>query len=381
VKSLNGRERFLAACAGTELDYPPVWFMRQAGRALPEYRALRQKHDFLELVHTPELAAEVTLQPVRRFRFDAAILFSDILVIPEALGQKFRFREKNTDGTGGGIEMEFAIRSEAQIHALDVAGIAEKLGYATDALRLVRRELGDKTALIGFAGSPWTLACYMVEGGGVANTGAPHLLALADEQPAAFELLMGKLSDAVADFLLMQIAAGADAVQIFDSWAALADSGIETNAGVETNSNSYKKLSQRWMSKVISRLNAERTSTAPIIVFAKGVAHRVADIAHDGANVVSVDDTRPLSVVRRALDDAGLLSTGIQGNLSSDVPDGSPEAAAAGTRAVLADIALPCSARSRRHIFNLSHGLHPNARLETISAIIETVRTPLAAGS
>ena len=193
--------------------------MRQAGRYLPEYRALKEKHDFLELVRTPELAAEVTLQPVRRFAaLDAAILFSDILTVPEALGQGYSFRES------GGIAMDFPLDSEEKIAALgDPADVPARLDYMARAMRLVRAELGESRALLGFAGSPWTLAVYMVEGGSAKNFSKTKRLAA--EAPALFETLMEKISAAVAASLRMQIAAGADAVQIFDSWAALCPAG------------------------------------------------------------------------------------------------------------------------------------------------------------
>ena len=160
---LNNRQRFLAACHCRPVDHPPIWLMRQAGRALPEYRALKQKYTFLELVQTPELATEVTLQPIRRFDFDAAILFSDILVIAEGLGQPYQFRDQ------GGIQMDFLIKSAADIDRLQVSAVTERLQYVASALSLTKAALGDQTALIGFAGSPWTLAAYMVEGHGSKN--------------------------------------------------------------------------------------------------------------------------------------------------------------------------------------------------------------------
>src|SRR5882757_4024561 len=156
---LNSRQRFLNACRCQPVDRPPIWLMRQAGRALPEYRELKQKHTFLELVQTPELAAEVTLQPVRRFDFDAAILFSDILVIAEGLGQPYQFRDR------GGIEMEFLIQTAADVDRLEVEAVTDRLQYVAKTLPRVKAALGGRTALIGFAGSPWTLANFMVEGG------------------------------------------------------------------------------------------------------------------------------------------------------------------------------------------------------------------------
>ena len=188
---MNSRERFLAACRCEPVDLTPVWMMRQAGRALPEYRALKEKHTFLEMVKTPELAAEVTLQPVRRFGFDAAILFSDILVVPEAMGQTYRFRET------GGIEMDFALRSAADIDRLDAGQVAGRLAYMGDALRIIKRELAGNTALIGFAGSPWTLANFMIEGGGSSEWHRAKQLYY--NEPALFEKLMEKITPAVAE--------------------------------------------------------------------------------------------------------------------------------------------------------------------------------------
>ena len=177
--------------------------MRQAGRALPEYRQLKEKYSFLELVQTPELAAEVTLQPVRRFGFDAAILFSDILVIPEAMGQPYRFRDT------GGIAMDFAVRSLADIEKLSAAQVCEKLSYVDKALRILRKELGDRTALLGFAGSPWTLATFMMEGGSAEKY--TRALNLFRKEPKTFSALMEKLTAAVTAYLEMQIEAGVDA--------------------------------------------------------------------------------------------------------------------------------------------------------------------------
>src|SRR5436190_3073182 len=159
--TLTNRDRFLHACWSLPVDRPPVWLMRQAGRCLPEYRALKEKYSFLELVQTPELAAEVTLQPIRRFDFDAAILFSDILVIAEGLGQRYEFRDR------GGIEMEFLLETSADVERLEVRAVTERLQYVAKTLPLIKSALGDRTALIGFAGSPWTLANFMIEGGGI----------------------------------------------------------------------------------------------------------------------------------------------------------------------------------------------------------------------
>src|SRR5580692_5970163 len=190
---MTNRQRFLDACHCRVVDRPPVWLMRQAGRALPEYRELKAKHDFLKLVRTPALAAEVTLQPIRRFDFDAAILFSDILVTAEGLGQGYQFRD------GGGIQMDFPLREKSDIARLDTSALSEKLSYVPGALQLLKKTLGEKTALIGFAGSPWTLANFMLEGGSAKEfIRAKNLFYT---QPEIFSLLMEKLTEAVITLL------------------------------------------------------------------------------------------------------------------------------------------------------------------------------------
>ncbi len=240
---LTNRRRFLDACRCRAVDRPPVWLMRQAGRALPEYRELKEKHSFLELIQTPELAAEVTLQPVRRFGFDAAILFSDILVIPEAMGQSYRFRDT------GGLVMDFAVRTKADIERLSVERVVERLGYVDQTLRLVRKELGDQTALIGFAGSPWTLATFMMEGGSAEKY--TRALKLFHEDRQTFCKLAEKLTAAVTAYLQMQINAGADVIQIFDSH------------GGQLAPTDFHEASGRWMRDIISELrtpNSERSN-------------------------------------------------------------------------------------------------------------------------
>jgi uroporphyrinogen decarboxylase len=208
--------------------------MRQAGRALPEYRALKERYTFLEMVQTPALAAEVTLQPIRRFDFDGAILFSDILVIAEGLGQRYQFRDQ------GGIKMEFLLESAADIRRLDVGAVNERLSYVADALALIKRELGGRAALIGFAGSPWTLANFMLEGGGVKEYTKAKALYYSD--PELFGLLLDKIARAVAGYLQMQIDAGVDAVQIFDSLGGLLPP------------SAFAAASGRWMNQIISSL-------------------------------------------------------------------------------------------------------------------------------
>jgi len=338
--ALTGQERFLRACRGEPVGHPPVWMMRQAGRALPEYRALRQDFTFLELVRNPELAAEVTLQPVRRFGFDAAIVFSDILVIPEAMGQRYFFRES------GGVEMEFALRTPADIRRLDGAALAARLAYVPAALRLVRRALGRERALIGFAGSPWTLANFMLDGGSSArHTGA---LDLVQADPAAFHLLMEKLTAAVIEFLRIQIAAGADAVQIFDSLGGLLPAD-RFNAG-----------SGQWLRRIVAALD----HAVPVILFSKGTRNW-ADLAASGADVIGVDHGIGLAEAAAALPD----DLALQGNLDPAFLLGEPSAAAAETHRLVAQM----DGRDG-WIFNLGHGMPPAANLESVGAVIETLR-------
>jgi len=337
----NNRARFLAACRCAPVDRTPVWLMRQAGRALPEYRALKEKHTFLELVRTPELAAEVTLQPIRRFGFDAAVLFSDILVVPEAMGQPYHFREN-----GRGIEMEFALQSAADIRRLDDRGAIERLQYVADTLALIKPALNGHTALLGFAGSPWTLARYMIEGGSSGSSDGAK--ALFYSEPRLFAELMEKLTAVVAGFLQMQIASGAEAVQIFDSNGdLLADNAFEAASG-------------RWIRKIITALDRK----VPVILYSKGT--RMAELVSTGANVLSVDWTQPLAGIRALLP----RNVGVQGNLDPFLLTTTPELVAAETARILRDMnGLP------GHVFNLGHGVPPTAKLECIRALVDTVRS------
>src|SRR5882762_2136819 len=239
---LTARERFVRAAHCQPVDRPPVWLMRQAGRALPEYRKLKETYTFVQLVQNPELAVEVTLQPVRRFGFDAAILFSDILVIPEALGQTYHFKET------GGVQMDFAVRSKADIEKLSVERVVERLSYVDKALRMLRQELGDETALIGFSGSPWTLATFMMEGASVPKYS--RALQLFREDPKTYFALAEKLTVAVTAYLQMQIPTGVDAVQIFDSH------------GGHLAPTEFQEASGRWMRDIIAAIGSPSTVSA-----------------------------------------------------------------------------------------------------------------------
>jgi len=346
---MTSRDRFLAACACRPLERPPVWIMRQAGRYLPEYRALREQHSFRDLVRTPALAAEATLQPLRRFALDAAILFSDILVVPEALGQGFRF------GDRGGIAMDFALGSSARLRRLSAAGVREKLDYMAQTLRLLRRELGGATALLGFGGSPWTLACYMIEGGSSENF--PAARALFGKNRKRFDALLELLTGALIDCFRMQIEAGADALQIFDSWGGLV-------AGPD-----YEAASLQWIRRIIAALPAG----FPVILYAKGTAAHLADQAAAGASVLSVDWTVDLPAAHSLLAQNPELRTlnrkvALQGNLDPALLNTTPAPVRRATRALLE------SMRDRPgHIVNLGHGIQPQARIACVEALVETV--------
>jgi uroporphyrinogen decarboxylase len=316
--------------------------MRQAGRVLPEYRALKKKRSFAELIGTPELAAEVTLQPIRRFGFDAAILFSDILIVPQAMGQSFRFRDQ-----GGGVEMEFAIRTPEDVTRLDASGVAERLSHVGEAVRLVKAALGGRTALIGFAGSPWTLANFMMEGGSAKEFGAARRLFYEDR--SLFDSLSEKLAEAVTDCLRVQIAAGAEAVQIFDSLGGL------------LGAHAFEEASGRWIRRIVQALGGE----VPVIVFARGAHGSLDDLRTLGADVLGMDWTVPLSRVRQHLDGAAA----IQGNLDPVVLETTPEAVSAEAAKILAEMR-----GFNGHIFNLGHGVPPGAKLECIESLLNEVR-------
>jgi uroporphyrinogen decarboxylase len=320
--------------------------MRQAGRYLPEYRALKAKSSFLEMVRTPALAAEVTLQPLRRFALDAAILFSDILVIPEALGQGYHFRDE------GGIGMEFRLETRAQIDALAPANaVVERLNYVAETLRLLKQELGGSKALLGFGGSPWTLATYMVEGGSSDEFERIKQLFYTDR--LTFDALLEKLSDSLIAYFKMQISAGADAIQIFDSWG-----------GIIAGSD-YEDASLKWIRRIVSALPAG----FPVILYAKGTAPHHTAQAATGIRVLSVDWTSSLPALAQQLSSLN-RPLALQGNLDPALLNTTPEIVTRETARLL---------ESMRgidgHIFNLGHGILPQAKIECVEALVETVTT------
>jgi uroporphyrinogen decarboxylase len=339
---MTSRDRFLAALACNPLERPPLWVMRQAGRYLPEYRALKAKSSFLEMVSTPAVAAEVTLQPLRRFPgLDAAILFSDILVIPEALGQGYKFRDE------GGIAMDFRLETRAQIDALAPAdAVPEKLAYVTDTLALLKKELAGQKMLLGFGGSPWTLATYMVEGG--SSDEFERIKELFYTERALFDALLEKITAALIDYFRAQIAAGADAIQIFDSWGGII-------AGPD-----YDAASLKWIRAIIAALPAD----FPIILYAKGTAPHLTDQAFTGARALSVDWTSDLSIVRRTLP----ANVAVQGNLDPVLLNTTPAIVGRETTRLLESMR-----GTTGHIFNLGHGITPRAKLECMETLVQTV--------
>ncbi len=335
---VNSRTRFNAAARAEPVDRPPVWIMRQAGRTLPEYLSLRERHSFDELMHTPELAAEVTLQPVRRFPLDAAIIFSDILVIPAALGQAVSFE--------GGLKLEPAVRSAGDIARLSTAGVVERLDYVAQALRIVRGELGAGRALLGFAGAPFTVASYMIEGGG--SKSYAKLKALMYGEPALYHELLTKVADATSAYLAMQFDNGIDAAQHFDSWAG------------ELPVADFRTYALPYVQRIVSSL-AQRD--IPLIYFINGIGNLLEAAQETGADILGIDWRISLGEVRRRLG----ANVRLQGNLDPGVLFAPPAEITRRTHAMLDETG------GRGHIANLGHGLMPGMPLTGINAFIEAV--------
>lgn len=331
-------------CRPTERT--PAWIMRQAGRYLPEYRALRRRAgDFLNLCKTPELAVEATLQPLRRFPLDAAIIFSDILTIPDAMGLGLRIEE------GEGPRFAKPLRRDADIRALRAPHPERDLRYVLDAVQLARRELNGGVPLIGFAGSPWTLAVYMVEGGG---GDFARSLKFAREQPQSMHRLLRLLAESVTEYLNAQIAHGAEVVMLFDSWGGLLG-------------GDYEKFSLDHIATVINRLDR----TVPVIVFAKGAAAHLESIAATGCDAIGVDATVDLADARRRVGNCIAL----QGNLAPEIllHNNAAEVEAA-VRAI-----LDSHGGGPGHIFNLAHGILPATDPEMVQKMLAAVRRLSAA--
>ncbi|HIN89587.1 MAG TPA: uroporphyrinogen decarboxylase, partial [Porticoccaceae bacterium] len=324
----------------------PVWMMRQAGRYLPEYRSIRkQAGDFLSLCQNPELACEVTLQPLRRYAFDAAILFSDILTIPDAMGQGLYFAE------GEGPKFRKVIRSAADVDNLPDVNIADELSYVTDAVALIRKELNGSVPLIGFSGSPWTLATYMIEGGGSKDFRFAKQFLY--NHPEAMHLLLDKLALAVTDYLNAQIRAGAQALQIFDTWG-----GILTSAA-------YREFSLDYMSKIIGGLITENEGRkVPVIVFTKNGGQWLQAIADCACQAIGLDWTTDIGTARSQVGERVAL----QGNMD-------PTLLYASTDSIRREVAtiLKSFGAGSGHVFNLGHGITPEVDPEHVAVFVEAV--------
>ena len=341
----KANKTILRALAGEALPTPPIWMMRQAGRYLPEYRATRaQAGDFLSLCYNPELAAEVTLQPIRRYGFDASILFADILLIPQALGADLWFV------TGEGPRLS-TITEQRDFDTLKPASdIHETLSPIYETVRILARELPSETTLIGFAGAPWTVATYMIAGRGTPDQGPAH--ALKDENRALFEALLDRITEATIDYLSCQIEAGAEVVKLFDSWAG------------SLKGDEFEKYALAPAKRIISALKAKHPNT-PVIAFPREAGEKYIGFAKaTGADCVALDNSVDASWAAAHVQVDGC----VQGNLTSShmVTGGQPLIDE--TRAIVEAL------RGGPHIFNLGHGITPDADPDNVQLMIDTVR-------
>jgi uroporphyrinogen decarboxylase len=336
----------LRALLRQPVDRTPVWIMRQAGRYLPEYLKTRaEAGSFMDLCQTPELACEVTLQPLRRFSLDAAIIFSDILTIPDVMGLNLYFV------TGEGPKFEHPIRSAEDIRKLPSPDVNDSLAYVMNAISLTRRELDGKVPLIGFSGSPWTLATYMIEGGSSKTFSKAKKLIYQD--PKLAHQLLGKLADTVTDYLNAQIESGAQAVQIFDTW------------GGALSAPAYKEFSLHYMEKIVSGLKRENEGRrVPVILFSKGCSTQLEALADTGCDALGVDWTISLDEARRRVGDRVAL----QGNMD-------PSILLASQKVVRQEVneTLNSFGQGNGHVFNLGHGITPDVDPENLSALISAV--------
>ncbi|SFN95373.1 uroporphyrinogen decarboxylase [Formivibrio citricus] len=338
-------DTFLRACLRQPTDYTPVWLMRQAGRYLPEYRATRARAgSFLGLCHSPDLATEVTLQPLERFPLDAAILFSDILTVPDAMGLGLYFAE------GEGPKFECPLRDESAIRALTVPDM-DKLRYVFDAVASIRKALNDRVPLIGFSGSPFTLACYMIEGGG--SDRFSRVKAMLYDRPDLLHHILDINAQAVTAYLNAQIAAGAQAVQLFDTWGGVLAAG------------KYQEFSLAYMRRVIAGLTREAEGRrVPVIVFTKGGGLWLEEIADCGCDVVGLDWTVDLGEARKRVGH----KVALQGNLDPNALFASPGAIEREVQHLLRQYG-----DGPGHVFNLGHGISQFTDPEHVAALLRAV--------
>ena len=339
-------DRFLRALLKQPVDRTPIWIMRQAGRYLPEYRAIREKAgDFMTLCSTPDLACEVTLQPLERFDLDAAILFSDILTIPDAMGLGLYFEE------GEGPKFKDPIRCKKQVDNLPIPDPEDELKYVMDAVRTIHRELDGRVPLIGFTGSPWTLATYMVEGG--SSKTFSKTKGLLFEDPALAHQLLSKITDSVVSYLNAQVAAGAQALMIFDTW------------GGNLSPEMYRLFSLHYMQDIVSRITRENDGRqVPVILFTKGGGMWLNEMADTGCDGLGLDWTTDIAIARKQVGDRVAL----QGNMDPTTLVASPEV----IRAEAAKI-LKAYGPGSGHVFNLGHGITPDINPEHVAALVDAV--------
>ena len=338
------KDRFLKALRCEETDKTPVWIMRQAGRYLPEYRSARIKAgSFLNLCKTPELATEVTLMPIKRFPLDAAILFSDILTIPDAMGMGLDFKE--------GIGPTFSKRLEnpSDFKQLPIPDPEEELRYVMDTIRLLKRELNGGKPLVGFSGSPWTLACYMLEGGGSRDFN--HVRKKLYSNPAEMSYLLEKLTKAVTHYLEAQIDAGVDAIMIFDSWAGI------------LSDSCFKQFSLKYLKDICEKL---RKKNVPKIIFAKGGGLWLDSLAQLEINGLGIDWTIDLARARAIVGE----KIALQGNLDPAVMLTDSQTVRSETKKVLESIG-----NRRGYIFNLGHGITPEVDPRQVEVLVDTVHS------
>ncbi len=336
----------LRALLREPVERTPVWIMRQAGRYLPEYRQVReQAGDFMSVCSNPDLACEVTLQPLRRFKLDAAILFSDILTIPDAMGLGLYF------SPGEGPRFERPVQTASDIRNVQRPDVEKKLGYVFEAVRTIRRELNGSVPLIGFAGSPWTVATYMVEGR--SSRDFATIKGLAAEDPEALSLLLDTVAETTTDYLNAQVAAGAQAIMIFDTW------------GAALGGDDYRRFSLASMQKIVDGLTRENEGRrVPVILFTKGAGPLMTDMVATGCDALGVDWTTDLATAREYVDD----KVALQGNLNPATLRESPEIIRQG----VADV-LESYGTGPGHVFNLGHGITPDIDPEHLGALVDAV--------
>jgi len=344
---MNSSFRFIQALKRQPVDSTPVWFMRQAGRYLPEYRALRERMGgFLAMAKNPEVAAEITLQPLARFPLDAAIIFSDILTIPDAMGLGLHF------AAGEGPHFHHPIRDQKAVDQLPIPCMEADLGYVMEAMRLTVKECGTKTPVIGFCGSPWTVATYMVEGQGSRTFAI--IKAMMMNEPQILKALLQKVAKTSCLYLEAQIAAGAQAVMIFDTW------------GGQLAPLAYHEFSLFYMQEMVTYLKANpRTQSTPVILFTKQGGQWLEAIANTGCDAVGIDWTQDMRNARERVGD----KVAIQGNLDPTVLYARPDIIRQEVKRVLAEYG-----HGSGHIFNLGHGIFPDVNPSHVTAMIEAVK-------